>query len=190
MVVAAEKGQVTFEGCRLLLGVARLGDRDLRGWWRSSAMDVDVGRFVLHNTFPRTGRLAAAELLVLSATRRHRQVLDRPNALHLFSERLHFARWTQAWLAEQKTAGASTVIDELESWSDVETATSSLRRWIGDLDPPTAEPVVGAVNLGRLPESELEAPTQLLEVAKQLAYQFLTMTEFEPPYLNIGTSRC
>jgi hypothetical protein len=183
---AVELEQVEFEGCRLVLGVARLGDRDLRGWWKSSAMDVEVGQFVLANTFPRTGRIAGAELLLLSAARRHQQVLDRPNALHLFSEQLMFHRWTKAWLGEQKMGVAADVIGELESWSDTDVASNALRRWVAR-DAPSGESVFGAVNLGRIQAGELADRTFLLHVARMMAACYVEMVDFVPPYFNVGS---
>lgn len=185
MRTTTELDRIASDGCRLLLGVARLGDRDLRGWWRSSAMDRDVGRFVLGNTFPRTARLAGAELVVLSAARRHRQVLDRPNAVHLFSDRLHFHRWTTAWLAEQKTGMVDCSIDEVEAWTDVGVASDALAHWVG-VSPPTAEAVAGAFSLGRIPASDLDDPERALALARSLAGCYVTMSEFSPPYVNVS----
>ncbi|HUP73017.1 MAG TPA: BrxE family protein [Acidimicrobiales bacterium] len=185
MRTTTELDRIARDGCRLLLGVARLGDRDIRGWWRSSAMDRDVGRFVLGNTFPRTARLAGAELVVLSAARRHRQVLERPNAVHLFSDRLHFYRWTTAWIAEQKTGVVDQLIDELEAWTDADVASAALADWVG-VPPPSAETVAGALNLGRIPASDLDDPERVLILARSMAACYVTMSEFSPPYVNVS----
>jgi hypothetical protein len=149
-------------------------------------MDSEVGPFVLGNTFPRTGRLVAAELLLLSAVRRHQQVLDRPNALHLFSERMRLAGWARAWLAEQKIGSIADVIDELKSWSDTDIAGKALRRWVGDGRTPQGHATVGTLNLGRLHEGALDDPETLLDVARTLAACYIDMVEFTPPYLNLG----
>lgn len=185
MRTTSDLDRIAREGSRLLLGVARLGDRDLRGWWKSSAMDADVGQFVLGNTFPRTGRLAGAELLVLSAARRHRQVIDRPNAVHLFSDRLRFHRWTQAWLAEQKTGVVDEVIGELEAWTDPSMAVTTLSEWIG-VPMPAGEAVAGAVSLGRVPATVLVDAEGRLGLARSMAACYLAMVEFTPPYVNVS----
>lgn len=186
---AQQLDRIATEGCRLLLGVARLGGSDLRGWWNSSAMDPEVGGFVLGNTFPRTARLVGAELLLLSASRRHRQVLDRSNAIHLFSDRMPFHRWTKAWLAEQKTATVDEAVEEIEAWTDLRSATRSLRTWIGEVVPePTA--VVGALNLGRRSASQLSDPIQGLDLVKLFAACYTTMDQFTPPYVNLGEEPC
>lgn len=147
-------------------------------------MDADVGRFVLGNTFPRTGRLAAAELLVLSAVRRHQQVLDRPNAVHLFSDRLRFHRWTTAWLAEQKTGVVDEVIDDLEAWTEP-LAVETLGDWV-DPPAPAGEPVAGALSLGRVSSSLLADPEALLGLARSMAACYLAMDDFTPPYVNVS----
>ena len=54
------------EAVRLVLGVARLGEADLRGWWNCHGLDKE-GSFVLKRAFPRTWQPAALELDVLSA---------------------------------------------------------------------------------------------------------------------------
>lgn len=113
--VAAGVGGVV----RLVLGVARLGEADLRGWWNCHGLDR-VGSYVLSRSLPRTWRSAALELDVLSARRRHEDALSgRASALHLFSDELPFRRWASAWLAEQKTAAdVDDLFEELASWDD------------------------------------------------------------------------
>ena len=175
------------EGCRLLLGVARLGDRDLYGWWRSSAMDRDVGRFVLGNAFPRTGRIVAAELLVMSASRRHDQVIDRRNAVHLFSERLGFLQWTRAWLAEQKTGEVSELIAELEGWTSVTEAAERIAQWASS-EMPRGEDAVGAVSIGRVSSAVLNDPSSALVIARKLAAGYVQSADFRPPFFNVGES--
>lgn len=122
---------------RLVLGVARLGEADLAGWWSSQGMNPAV-HFTLAG-FRRTSKVVGAELTVLSATRRHRQILPRETAVHLFSPYLPFAGWTRAYLAEQKTSGDSPVIDELRGWLTVDVARSQLRGWLAEVEPPIRE---------------------------------------------------
>lgn len=121
-------------GIRLVLGVARLGEADLAGWWSSQGLNPAV-RFALAG-FRRTGKVLGAELALLSAERRHRQLLPRASAVHLFSPHLPYLGWAQADLAEQKSAGPSALLDELSAWSTAEEAVAALRAW---LPPPTAE---------------------------------------------------
>lgn len=182
-----ERIQVAFEGARLLLGVARLGDGDLMRWWNSAALDPVIGGFILSNTFPRTGRVAGAELLLLSAARRHRQILSRQNAVHLYSELMPFHCWTRAWLAEQKTVGTEEVLAELESWHDVDTARERLREWTG---PPTqGQRLAGAIELGRLEDSELDDVQLLLDRARRLAACYIDMEALTPAYFNLSPRR-
>jgi hypothetical protein len=113
---------------RLVLGVARLGEADLEGWWSSQGMNPAV-RFTLAG-FRRTGKVVGAELALLSATRRHRQILPRNTAVHLFSPYLPFAGWTQAYLAEQKMSGESALVGELLAWTSIDTARGELGAWV------------------------------------------------------------
>ncbi|MCY4194861.1 MAG: BrxE family protein, partial [bacterium] len=112
---------------RLVLGVARLGEADLRGWWNCHGLD-NVGSFVLKRAFPRTWQPAALELDVLSARRRHANSLPgRKTALHLFSGELPFSHWAAAWLAEQKSAPeVDPLFAEFASW-DLAAADARLR---------------------------------------------------------------
>lgn len=132
---------------RLMLGVARLGEADLQGWWTSHGMNPAV-RFTLAG-FRRTSKVVGAELALLSATRRHRQILPRDTAVHLFSPHLPFARWTRAYLAEQKTSGESPIVDQLLGWDGRDAARSQLKGWMAAVDLPAHEGMTaGADQLG------------------------------------------
>ena len=61
----------TIGAIRLVLGVARLGEKDLRGWWKGHAIDR-TGQYVLSGIFRRTWKPAALELDVAAASRMHR----------------------------------------------------------------------------------------------------------------------
>ena len=119
---------------RLVLGVTRLGEADLEGWWSSQGMNPAVS-FALAG-FRRTSKVVGAELAVLSATRRHRQILPRDTAVHLFSPYLPFAGWTRAYLAEQKTSGESPIVEELLGWSTRDSARSQLEEWVDEVKLP------------------------------------------------------
>ena len=87
----------TFDIVRLVLGIARLGGNDLRGWWKGHALDR-TGQYVLSSMFRRTWRPAALQLDVTAAARMHDELLGRSTALHMFSDSLPFRRWATAWL--------------------------------------------------------------------------------------------
>src|SRR6185295_13212969 len=111
-------GAITADTVRLVLGVARLGENDLRGWWQGHALDR-TGQYVLSTMFRRTWRPAALQLDVSAATRMHDELLGRSTALHLFSDLLPFRRWATGWLAEQKTSDdVPDLLIALESWTD------------------------------------------------------------------------
>lgn len=146
MTSATGTGHFTVEpalGIRLVLGVARLGEADLAGWWSSQGLNPAV-RFALAG-FRRTGKVLGAELALLSAERRHRQLLPRASAVHMFSPHVPYLGWAQADLAEQKSAGPSPFLDELSAWSTVEEAVAALRAL---LSAGTAKPAQLAVLVG------------------------------------------
>lgn len=167
----------------LVLGVARLGEAGLRGWWQSHGLD-QAGQYVLGGSFPRTWRYAALELAITSAKSRHEETLGRPTALHLFSDELPFRRLANAWLAEQKTGGDTSRIDAFASWT-TEMAVESLRAWAGT---SVAGEVVGSgLLLGRFTSGELGDPGILASIAKQLAAAYLEESgDFRAPYFDLA----
>lgn len=166
----------------LLLGIARLGEIDLRGWWRSHGV-TQAGRYILGRTFPRTWRHTALELDLISAARRHDDLLGRPTALHLFSDQFDFRRLVGAWLAEGKTDGEEPLLDRIQGWSP-EQAVEDLRAWTGGA-APDGEAVGNGLLLGTLAREELDDASRLESVAKLLAAAYLDQdTELRPPYLD------
>lgn len=160
----------------VLIGVARLGEADLANWWSSRGLDPDV-RFALSG-FPNTSKYLGAELAVLSAKRRHEQLLRRDTALHLFSPLLPFLGWTNAYLAERKTEPRLDFVDQLLV-SGVDDVRAQLRGWV------TA---IGVDAHGGLPISaadlrDLGVATQIMVL---LAGQYLELEgEFTPPFMDL-----
>src|SRR4051812_30662210 len=153
---------------RLVLGIARLGENDLRGWWQGHALDR-TGQYVLSSTFRRTWRAAALELDMAAATRIHDQVLGRPTALHLFSDLVPFRRWAKAWLAEQKTpTDSGELLATFETWTE-DTAVCALRDWTGPVDAPGGEALGNGLLLGRLTGADLDDPGTSLQTARLLS---------------------
>ena len=166
----------------LVLGVARLGEAGLRGWWQSHGLD-QAGQYVLGGSFPRTWRCAALELAIASAKRRHEEMLARPTALHLFSDELPFRRIASAWLAELKTGGDAVRIDSLATWT-TETAVASLQSWAGT--NLTGEVMGSGLLLGRLNRPELRDSDTLMSVAKQLVTGYVDqLGDFRAPYFDL-----
>ena len=169
------------QAIRLVLGIARLGEQGLRGWWRSHGLGKG-GQYVLGKAFPRTNRSAALELDVLSAAHRHDDLLERPTALHLFSSALPFRRWAEAWLAEQKTLQPDPLFDELAGW-DLSLALDSLRAWAGE--SPKNERVGEGLRLGQLTQAELNTTDGLLPYARLLTAAYLDQDAgLHPPYFD------
>lgn len=176
----------TTEVVRLVLGIARLGENDLRGWWKGHALDR-TGQYVLSGMFRRTWRPAALELDVAAASRMHEELLGRSTALHLFSDLLPFRRWATGWLAEQKTTPEpDPLLDVLEEWS-MQKSTDTLRSWCGAARQGPGDPLGDGLLLGRLTTSEIDDPTVLQDVARSLAEAYLDQTDpLRPPYFDLA----
>lgn len=169
----------------LVLGVARLGEADLFGWWRSRGLG-EAGRYVLGEGFPRTWLLAALEGDVLSAAARHEEVFfRRRDALHLFSDELAAKRLALGWLRERKVEGeADGLLEEIRSWSK-ETCLDRLRKWAGVALP--AGEVLGSLHrLGTISRAELGEERRMEEVVRRLAAAYtLDPTDLRFPYLDL-----
>lgn len=124
---------------RSVLLVARLGEADHRGWWGTRSFGA-VGRVVLKQGLPRTWRMAAIELDLAAAAHRHDEIIDRRNAVHLFTDNWPVRRWASAWVAEQKIANvpdpffeqletmtAERIADELRTVEAVEVTSQAVR---------------------------------------------------------------
>ncbi len=174
------------DAIRLVLGIARLGENDLRGWWNGHALDR-TGQYVLSSMFRRTWRSAALQLDVSAAARMHDELLGRSTALHVFSDGLPFRRWTTGWLGEQKTTeGVAELLTTLETWS-ADQATSTLRRWSGGIASPQSESLGKGLLLGRLSSADLEDHEVLLQSARLLCVSYLDQTgTLRPPYFDLA----
>jgi hypothetical protein len=137
----------------------------------------------LGTSFPRTSKSAALELDILSAARRHDDLLGRSTALHLFSSVFPFRRWAEAWLAEQKTVAPDPIFDELARW-DLNVALETLRGWAGE--NPGGEPIGEGLLLGQLTQLELTDNDALLPYARLLTAAYLGQdASFRPPYFDL-----
>ena len=170
---------------RMVLGVARLGEVDLRGWWSCHGLDR-AGSFVLSRAFPRTARPAGLELDMLSARRRHDDALSgRSTALHLFSDGLPFRRWASAWLSEQKTASpVDPLFDELALW-DTAAGEASLRDQTGE--PEAGQVMAYGLRLGRVNRSDLDNTAALASIARRLTSAYAGLGDvFRAPYFDLA----
>ena len=166
--------------------MARLGELDLRGWWRAHGLDA-TGRYVLSNIFPRTWRAAALELDLAAATRIHEEVLGRSSAVHLFSERLPYARWARGWLAEHKTAaGDATLFTDLERWDDA-SAVAALSDWCGGVEGRKGEELPNGLLLGRLRSDDLGDPVAALRLTSELCAAYVEQVDdLRIPYFDLA----
>lgn len=181
-----EDTTLTSDSIRLVLGVARLGENDLRGWWKGHAMD-HTGQYVLSGMFRRTWRPAALELDTAAASRMHEELLGRSTALHLFSDLLPFRRWATGWLAEQKTAlEPDPLLSIFEGWSTRD-STDTMRTWCGAGKQAQGEALGDGLFLGRLTSSEVVDAGTLQTTARRLAAAYLDQTgPLRPPYFDLA----
>lgn len=170
---------------RLVLGIARLGEADLLGWWRSRGL-TDAGQYVLGDALPRTWLLSALELDVLSAATRHDEVLKRPSALHLFSDELPAKRWALSWIREHKVeADPNGLVERLRGW-DLEAARRDLSAWSA-VTAPVAEDLGQSRRLGVISRKALEDPVQFDAVARTLTAGYLGQgPDLRFPYYDLA----
>jgi len=164
---------------RTVLLVVRLGEADRRGWWGTQSFGA-AGRVVLKQRLPRTWRMAAVELDIAAATNRHNEVIDRPNAVHLFSDNWPVRRWASSWVAEQKTADpAADVFEELETVSqDALLSELGASGW-------EANGEAAAVRVGDVREADLESPDSLGPLVARLGAVYAGADRFVVPYLEV-----
>jgi hypothetical protein len=172
-------------GTGLVLGVSRLGDVGLAGWWSSHGLD-EVGEYVLADLFPRTWKMVAVELSIASAAKRHADFLpDRSNILHLFSDNLTFSTQAREFVSELKTGGDVALLDELQSWKSRDAGEARLREWAGE--PPQGERIGQTLLLGVLPADALGDVEQLLSASRLLAASYVAQgSDLAIPYFDIA----
>lgn len=173
------------ETAMLVFAVARLGEADLAGWWRSHGLDP-VGEYLLPGLFPRTATVAGAELTLLSAAKRHRDVLpERGDVVHLFGEPLPAFAQAAAWIAELKTGGNASWIDELRRWSNVAEGHERIARLTGAAPP--GERIGSTLRLGRVPAQALDDPMQTESVTRALAAAYVGQgRDLVVPYFDLA----
>lgn len=170
---------------QLVLAVARLGEADLAGWWRSHGLDA-VGAYVLPDLFPRTAAIAGAEIAVLSAAKRHGDALpDRDDVVHLFGEPLPAFAEALAWLAELKTGGDQSFLNELRGWSSGDAAYDALMGFTGEAPP--SERIGATLRLGKLSSDVLAESDRAEAVARALAAAYVGQGQgLAVPYYDLA----
>jgi len=127
--------------------------------------------------------MAAAELDIKAAAVRHNDLIDRPNAVHLFSDNWPVRRWTSAWVAEQKTTEPpDSFFEVLECASDEELA-SALGTGPAELDTTGR-----AVCMGSISRGDFDSLETLHRAVIELASVYPGLSrEFSVPYLEVQT---
>lgn len=168
------------EVVRAVLLVARLGEADRRSWWGTQSFGA-AGRVVLKRRLPRTWRMAAVELDVAAARNRHDEIIERTNAVHLFSDNWPVRRWASAWLAEQKTANPpDEFLAKIEVITDEEIADL--------LRVPGAKTAISskAVRVGSVQRDAIGSLEELAASVRTLAAIYADMEAFAVPYLELA----
>ena len=81
--------------------------------------------------------MAAVELDIAAAASRHNNVIDRPNAVHLFSDTWPVRRWANAWVSEQKTQASTSSAQDYFAGLEKATAETLLAKLP---TPPPSQP--------------------------------------------------
>jgi hypothetical protein len=159
------------EGAQIVVAVARLGEADLAGWWRSHGLD-GAGEYVLSDLFPRTATVAGAELAVLSAAKRHADALpERDDVVHLFGEPLPAFAEALAYLAELKTGGDESFLERLRGWLTRDAAEDALADLTGTAPP--GERIGSTLRLGKLTADMLADPDKADAATRALAAAYV-----------------
>lgn len=163
----------------MLLAVIRLGDADRLGWWRSHSLD-ETGEYLLAHMFPSTWMATGVELAMESSRIRHTMALNRPTAIHLFSDYLPFHRELRAWLIQRKLDKDFEPLAWLPGASVEE-----LRTNLGT--PATGERRGDGIYLGDIPRSSLDDKGELQECLARLASAYGALdVRFAAPYLDLA----
>lgn len=124
--------------------------------------------------------MAAVELDIAAARNRHDEVIDRANAVHLFSDNWPVRRWASAWVAEQKTEDpADEFFEELEIISSEEI---SARLLVSDTDVKLTG---DATRVGTVTRESFESAGRIASSVANLAAAYAQIDEFTVPYLEI-----
>ncbi len=152
----------------------------MRNWWGSRCFGA-AGRVVLKQRLPRTWRMAAVELDLTAAVNRHNEAIDRPNAVHLFSDRWPLRRWATAWVAEQKTEDEPSGLFEVLEAATLDEIEDRLR-----LAPaPSVEVLGDAIRVGSIGRSSMADPVAVIEAAHTLAAAYVGLETFAAPFLEV-----
>ncbi len=161
-----------------LLAVIRLGDADRLGWWRSHSVD-ETGEYLLAHMFPNTWIATGVELAMESSRVRHNMALNRPTAVHLFSDYLPFHRELRAWLIQRKLDKDFEPLTWLPDAS-----VGQLRTNLGT--PPAGERRGDGIYLGEIPRRSLDDSAALQECLARLASAYAGLDDrFAAPYVDL-----
>jgi hypothetical protein len=160
------------------LAIVRLGDADRLGWWQSHSVD-ETAEYVLGHAFPDTWMATGLELAMESARIRHDTALERPTAIHIFSDYLPFHRVLRSWLLELKVERDFQPLVWLP-----DATTEGLRTRLGT--NTDAERRAGGLYVGDARPEQLADEDALDEVLVRLAGAYAGLEgHFLAPYMDL-----
>lgn len=162
--------------------IARLGERDLFGWWDCEA-GSEAGLYLLQRLFPRTARWVACDLAVRSARVRHQALVPPVPCVHLFDlGPKNEARLADLFLS-LKAQGAEEVLPPVLPPTVTFQGVGQTLAACG-LDPVAGDIQERTVSLGDVTPDQLDAPEQL---ASQLAaaYGYSRPGQVVVPYFRL-----
>ncbi len=125
--------------------------------------------------------MAAVELDLASATNRHNDVIDRPNAVHLFSDRWPVRRWATAWVAAQKTEDEPSEIFEFLESATLGAIEADLRAE----KKPKVESLGDALRVGTIERPLLGDHAAVADAVRTLVAAYIGLETFAAPFLEV-----
>jgi hypothetical protein len=111
-------------------------------------------------------------------------VIDRRNAVHLFSDAWPVGRWTRAWLAETKTSPREPDLLEALETSSADELCDQLRERCGET--PAGDRKGRALLVGRVSRHDLVLPETALLHVRLLGGSYASIgADFVVPYLEV-----
>ncbi len=162
--------------------LARLGERDIFGWWDSEA-GSEEGVYILQQLFPRTARWVAMDLAVRSARARHEALLPRIPCIHLFDLGPENEALIAHMVLERKSQELAAGDEPLPGPELVERGVQAALAACG-IAPVSGEVQGRAICLGDVTRDELKDPPPLVQ-RLAAAYGYSRLRELVAPYFRL-----
>jgi len=166
--------------------IARLGEKDVFGWWDSEASSPN-GQYFLQLLFPKTGLWTGLEMAMAAARVRHSALIPKVRAVHLFDLGPAAERSLEGLLRRLKVERAdATPFATLPETSngEVRPALEAMGVSIGEFGPDAQTSSTGSVCVGEITTKDLAEPARL---ARRLASAYVCSQKgrLVAPYLRL-----